>query len=261
MSTNRFNDYVKSVKPFKPRLPLLHTSDGYGFREIVDSSQLEAKPHKIAKKKREALLFLFYGKPAYRTARLTQASTSLTVLPVCIVLDPDTALDLKRIIPFDSGAFDQDMFQAVMDDRLSLKDFFLKPSIDMPARVVRLFYGSNKSYFRGQPASVKIPASQFEAQCYYDLICSAGMTPYDDRCSTIEMQCAQSVKLTENNVLLIVLPQSFLDDVDCMNAIVSQWSANKAVGYPVYRTDPNHYVMIIYEIVERFLKEKGYTSQ
>ena len=189
---SRFNQYVKSALPYTPSLPLLHTCDGFHFRSIVDGQELRISPCDVFG---ENLLYLFYGRPSYRTAKDIKASVMPAFFPICIVLKPDSVSTPKRIVPFDSGAFEDGRFSEHMHPKMRRDDFFLEPVPDMPSRLVSRFYGSNDAYFSGKPHTIQIPPIEFEALSYYNLISSQNVSNYDDRNSSIEIRRAEQTLL------------------------------------------------------------------
>ena len=251
----RFNDFIKSVSPCDPSLPLLHTCDGYHFRNIVEAQELRTSPCKVFVG--ENLLYFFYGRPSYRTAKDLKASTLLAYFPVSIVLKSDSVPMPKRIAPFDTGAFENEKFSEHMHPGMRREDFLLEPTPDMPKRLVSRFYGSNTAYFSGKPQTIAIPPMEFEATSYYSLISSKNTSSSDDRNSAIEIQSETNLVLDSSKVILIVLPTSFMDDPGVNNRILSDWKCDFRI-YETYRSNPNEYIMSIYDEVAKYLLSKSY---
>ena len=174
--------------------------------------------------------------------------------PICIVLKPDSVSTPKRIVPFDSGAFEDGRFSEHMHPKMRRDDFFLEPVPDMPSRLVSRFYGSNDAYFSGKPHTIQIPPIEFEALSYYNLISSQNVSNYDDRNSSIEIQSGTNLALDSSNVLLIVLPTVFLDVDFFRDRIVRDWRAQIRT-YELYRCNPNEYTMLIYREVDAYLRD------
>lgn len=178
-------------------------------------------------------------------------------MPVCIVLKADFVSNPKRIAPFDTGAFKRDLFAEHMHKKMKVEDFLLDNSMDMPARLVGHFYGTNRRYFQGEPVSVQIPPREFEAQCFYNLVCDKGKSLADDRCLTIEIQADRTVTLNAGDVLLVVLPNAFMDDPWLRARICNDWSAEVRT-YDTHRCDPAEYLSRVYHEVETYLEDKNY---
>ncbi len=252
-----FSEFIANKPLCEPRLPLLHTCDGFGFRDIIGTKKLSPAPCQVFGG--ETLIYFFYGRPAYRTSAGTIQTSISAFMPVSIVLKNDTINTPKRIAPFDTGAFHEGLFAQHLHPKMKKEDFFVTPSMDMPQRIVNYFFGSNINYYRGNPRHVDIPSLEFEVSCYRSLIGETANMPFDDRCSAIEVQSEESVELTRDNVLLIVLPAIFLDDSEVKDTICRLWNA-QVEAYSIHRGDPKEYVGLIYNVVETFLNAKGFMS-
>ncbi len=81
-------------------LPLVHTTDSYYLKEIVDSGRIRAQRCNVFVG--ENLSYFFVGRAAYKRDLLQEAE--YWELPTCLVFSffVDGA---KRIFPLDSGAF------------------------------------------------------------------------------------------------------------------------------------------------------------
>lgn len=253
---SQFSEFVKSAPPTKPQLPLVHTCDAFHFRDIIAKRELTPAPCSIFKKG-ESLVYFFYGRPSYRPSETDQATSNPAFMPVSIVLDPKAINDPKRIAPFDTGAFSERLFNEHMHPKMSLDDFLLEASMDMPARLVSKFFESNIGYFRGKPAIVDIPPSEFEAVSYNSLINSSGSAAYDDRASAIEIQTECPVTLTEKNVILVVLPGPFMDERKYRDLITVEWRADVCT-YAMHRFNPKEYTSLFYQNIEAFYQKKRY---
>jgi len=176
-------------------------------------------------------------------------------MPVSIVLDPETINDPKRIAPFDTGALSDGLFDRHLHPGMSREDFLLETSMDMPARLVKKFFESNRGYFYGSPAIIEIPTTEFEAVSYHNLIKDSSSAPYDDRASAIEIQTECPIDLTKENVILVVLPGTFLDKY--RDVISDDWQADVRT-YPSHRFKPNEFISVIYQSIEDFYREKRY---
>lgn len=252
---NRFNTFIKSTPPAEPQLPLTHVCDAFSFRKIVDEKKLKAIPCDVFDG--ECLTYLFYGRPAYRLSETNKATSLPAFLPVCIVLDSRAITNPKRIAPFDTGAFSKQLFAKHMHPKMTINDFLLDTSMDMPPRLVKKFFESNKNYFNTKPITTAVPTEEFEVGSYYSLIRDSSTAPYDDRGSAIEIQTSNSISLTKENVLLVVLPGVFMDSKEIMDTICQRWSANIKT-YSIHRCNPQEYMSQIYEMVGQFLEDEEF---
>src|SRR4051794_32227642 len=83
-----------------PPLPAVHTTEAYFAKKVVEKGLLEARPCKVFRGER--LPYFFVGRAAYK--RELGSEAEYWELPSCLVFDFFTD-GVKRIFPFDSGAF------------------------------------------------------------------------------------------------------------------------------------------------------------
>jgi len=90
-----------SIKP-AASLPLVHSAAAYTIRRIIQSKKIIAKTE-CNVFKGEKLNYFFVGRPAYK--REYEVEGDYWELPACVILDY-RSVSVKRIYPFDTGAFD-----------------------------------------------------------------------------------------------------------------------------------------------------------
>lgn len=224
-------------------LPLTHVTDGYSFRDIMAGEALVPSPCGIFGGN---LLYLFYGRPAYRTTTEMESNGSDAYWPVCFVMKSDAALP-ARIYPFDSGAFHHRRFNGFMYHRMIKEDFELEAHPDTPGKLVTLFWQDERAYFNADGVSAFVPGTfDFEAKAYRELIRDFGRAPYDERNSAIEIQVEAPIDL-RGNTIAVVLPYEFATP-----DMISKIEALGAVALPfdvVRRHGPAEMVGQIYTIV------------
>jgi hypothetical protein len=240
--------------PAKPMMPLTHVCQGYFFREILRAKQLKPSPCQVFSEK---LVYFFYGKPAYKPKTDGAAVESLAFAPVCLVCKPDLIPNPRRIAPFDTGAFAAGLYSDYTVRKMTVDDFLLDVSPEAPGRVVAHFFYSNREYFKGKPAAIQIPPMEFEAQSYYNLITDKGKTSGDQRRSSIEIQTDQLITIEPDSVLLVVLPEVFLDESDVRTRVYDDWSAEVAT-YFTYHCDPGDYQGAVVNEVWKFLNRRKF---
>jgi hypothetical protein len=253
---SRFADYIQgvSVQPATPMMPLTHVCQEYFFREILETKRLKPSPCRVFA---EELLYFFYGKPAYTPKTDGAAVDASGLAPVCLVCKPRLVPHAKRIAPFDTGAFASGRYSDYLHQKMKIDDFLLDGSPEMPGRIVAHFFSSNSEYFKGKPATIQIPPTQFEARAYHNLITDNGKTSSDHRRSAIEIQTDLPLTIERDSVLLVVLPEVFLDDPDVRIRVFQDWSA-EVVPYPTYHCDPEQYQGAVAYVVSKFLREKHF---
>lgn len=238
-----------------PELPLIHSTSLINFREVVAKNEIIATRCPVFD---ENLLYFFYGKPSYRVASRSGARTDLAYCPICFILKSSALKSVKRIFPFDSGAFKNGLYNQFIPKEATLDNFSLNTDKEIPARVVDLFFGTNRSYFLGEACPLSsIGTMDFEIQSYYQLISSTGESCVDDRKSSVEIQIDHNVSLTKDTVFAVVLPKASLQDPEVFDAINKTWQAIP-ITYNTFRgTAPAEYHGVIREQLNNFLENEG----
>jgi hypothetical protein len=253
-----FSDFVSKQEIKVKELPLCHTTDAYCFRSIIDEKRLNVTPCQTFSG--EALVYLFYGRPSYRLS--SEESSSLRCLyPICFVMTPVASMAIKRIAPFDSGAFNSH-YKRYFHHKMKLQDFLLLPNQESILKLISFFFETNENYFTGNPSGKKnIPPLEFEVESYFRLISDHTKSATDDRQSTIEVQYDSPVSLTNEEIKLLILPKLFLQDESFLKRIVSNWPDIDIKGYSTFRGSPKEFHGLIFEAVRSFLIEKKYIDE
>jgi hypothetical protein len=145
----RLRNLVSATNQPCPRLPLVHSTDSYVLEDVLSAGAIA--PQECNVFTGEALIYFFYGRPAFRP-NLDAAPTGLKhYFPVCLLFKPDWTTRVKRIFPFDSGAFQNGLYGAFLHPRMKLGDFGLEADMATPGKIVAKFFGSNPAYLVGNP--------------------------------------------------------------------------------------------------------------
>jgi hypothetical protein len=259
--------------PTIPQLPLIHITDGLGFRDIINSNSLQPGRCKVFQ---EDLLYLSYGRPVFRVNSQVGSNKQGHNFPVCIILETNSIEYATRIFPFDSGAFDGELFQNFMHKKFKIGDFALDPNPSYPncdgkvpisivaPKIVEVFYENNTKYYKNTEyrKSLKFDNDElcFEAKSYYSLIKSEEQQLFDDRRSTIEIQTDNAILLSPDIVSAVVLPGPFLDAKIVENTIFRKWHA-EALNYTQFNDKPSAFIPVIRDIIGRFFIEKGFIGK
>jgi hypothetical protein len=252
-------------------MPLVHSTSFQNFTDIIQSHVLSPTPCSVFTG--EDLLYLFYGRPAYRVSDTVTSRGQLRHFPVCFILEPESLSVSKRIYPFDSGAFSAGLFNQFLKG-FALNKFEVGNFSEGPQRFVSAFYGNNKNYYYGEvDSSIKVSPLQIEVNGYIDMLKDTAVTfagqsaPSDDRRQTIEIQSDSQVGLKpepftdsngttvlRNKVLAVILPQRALDAPEIREAVTITWKA-EPITYNVYNfTKPAEYHSVIREKVADLLE-------
>jgi len=250
----KFNEFIKKVNGYPNQLPLAHTCDGYSFDGILQDNKILAK--QCNNFNGEKLIYMFYGRPAYRTHKTLKATKNPAFFPVCLIFSGDSIKKIKRIVPFDSGAFCINLLKEYVYPDMSIDKFVLDPSIDMAQKVVGNFFETNKNYYDCKPRKVLLPNLEFEAVCYQNIITAEENAEFDDRVSTIEVQVGKNLNLSSSLIEFIILPVTFLEEEKVRNAI-KKWNA-KFDTYFTHRGSIAEYMGIFMEKTRTYLHNRMY---
>jgi hypothetical protein len=207
--TTRLQKYVRRFAEAKPALPFLHTTDTSSFRKALPEKSIRAV--KACGVFGDHVVYLFYGRPAYKVAVNEDQRATDDYLPVAVIVKPDAVRRVKRAFPFDSGAFHDGAYGTVMHHQLGLPDFELGGSLGTVRRLVKAFFGTNGHYvlgecrLQGKPDSFDHP----EACALFALIDGPTNVLIDDRRYTLEVQTEDPISLADD-VSAIVMPHTWL---------------------------------------------------
>jgi hypothetical protein len=194
----------------KKLLPFFHSCDAYIFREIIEGGTLSPS---MCPRLNETLLYLFYGRPAYKNPN--DFSSGLhALLPTAFILKADSIDKIKRISPFDTGAFTIGLFKEFLHDAMSLDNFFITPRKEAISKIISYFFASNENYFDSKPKiDIKFNQMEFEIQAYHEIIKKSSQGKLDDRRASIEVQLGDEVSLADS-LEAVIIPEIFIQDVE-----------------------------------------------
>jgi hypothetical protein len=259
-----FSDWVdrQDASELK-RLPLTHMSKAYVGRKIILADVIEPDDCDVAGKK---VVYCFYGRPAYRASK--DATVHLSAgAPYCFVLSPSVINRAKAIYPFDTGAFDNRMYNHVLVEEMLMVDFDLSGDPDRINRLVGALYGTPTAYFDGDKSRVPRPdqiAEDWEmaAQAYAALVASRGRNEPDDRIGTIELVFDHPLPLADN-LLAVVVPHSHC--VPEKEAPFLTGLREKGVDIIPYTfipgKHPEYYQSLIESCLRDYYVDKGFLSE
>lgn len=249
----RLVDFLMASEPTERSMSLLHcTSVSVGLQVMADR-QLDTKRCKVYK---DDLLYLFYGRPAYKAGEGVPASAIIEQAPICLVFNPSVLAAAVRMLPFDSGGFAR--YRSLVGTNLGREDFELPGDADIPRRLVGAFYETNRNYYYQQSTlqEKSVALSRQSARALARLIADPSIKDDDDRCGTIEVQLASSIRLADA-LQAIVGPPAFIDDPQ-VQEVLDACPEVLPMTYPVYgRMGPAGFANSIYERVETFLIKEG----
>jgi hypothetical protein len=232
----RFRALVNSATEAKPQLPLVHTTDSYVFEDALADGEIRPQPCDTFTG--EALTYFFYGRPSFRPNATANPTSLVHYFPVCLLFDPDRITSLKRVFPFDSGAFQSGLYGAYLHKKMKLGDFGLEPDMATPGRLVSLFFGSPQSYLTGRGLDARFDPAQFEAASYSALVNAKDGNAIDSRGSGIEIQTEDALRIN-GSVIAAIIPSTFADGLTGRQI---KSLGIEVIGYRTYeRTRPGEY--------------------
>lgn len=232
VTINNLRTLVRAHATAVEELPLVHTSRCEFLGDVARSHLLEPRSCPVFGEK---LLYLFYGRPAYRSSKGTQPGESAALCPVCFVFKPrNPRANIARVYPCDSGALAGDLYRPILNPG-DLGSLELDPDIMAVRRYVSLFFQTNGNYYIGRVRQPIGPALDDTAARLHELLSSSGPVRYDDRRSAVEVQIRSPIDL-RGNLLYVLLPRIFLDDENIRTAIFSEWNCDP-IPYPTFDGD------------------------
>ena len=250
----RFRELISQAIEAEPTLPLVHGSDAFKFMNAIEDGELRPQPCDVFTG--ESLLYFFYGRPSYR-ANADAEPTSLThYLPILMILKTNLAEVARRILPFDSGAFQRGFYSTYLHHSMKLGDFGLEVAADTPGKMVSAFFGDPPAYLRAEARpGLDLPPEQMEAVSYRSIVSARDANALDSRGAAIEIQTAKPVSLADQ-VQAVILPAPFIES----GATATKLSALDIVPIPYMvhgRSRPSEYVTTITDLCYRYYLEIG----
>jgi len=232
-------------------MPLFHVCTSHAFRSIFHNLKLEPMPCKVFK---EALIYFFYGKPAYRINDANK-SRDASMYPICWGLDANSIQNIVRVYPFDSGSF-KDMISKKIATHFELDHFKLDNNFETIQKFIHYFYETNDNYFLGTPSlkNAAIPAQSYELQTILHLA-EDRSADIDDRVNTIEIQTDTPINIKVNDIKILGIPAPLLNDPN-----VAEFIAENEIDFFTYDLHKFSPQTINYEFYSRTKKhyvEKG----
>jgi hypothetical protein len=251
-----FSDYIEMHPPAAAELPLVHTTEYFRLPSIQASNTLQTNTCTVFK---EPILYLFYGRPAYRDSFQINPTRDVGLYPVCFVFRPGTALKkVKRIYPFDTGASQDGLYEPEVSRTNALVAYRVKEVVDSARRIVKCFFETNEQYLSNKTkAGLAFASTEPDAESYYRLINGGGNPDCDDRCSAVEIQIATSLDLRDD-LIAVALPTCFLEDASLAHTLLKVWHAQPLTYYAVTGMRPIEVHGTIRQLVHEFYVQSSF---
>ena len=213
-------------------LPIFHTTFNKYSQTIFENKKLEVVECAVLKEK---ALYFFYGKPNYKSSKGNVNTTTKEWNPICIILKMETiSRKVSHIFPFDSGAFNANLYSTVFEGNLTLKEYDLNANTDLIKKFLSIFYISLEDYLDGNVSKkLEEKNSQQITNCYKLYTMEGDALKFDDRSRTIEIVVNNSVEINEKNIELIIAPSSLRKNVEeCFKNVRVEYYNNRNLGNP-----------------------------
>ncbi len=243
-----FADFINGTPKAAGNLALAHVTDCANLGRILGAGELKLRRCTVFG---ERLLYMFYGRPAYRAKWDGGSTSDLAYARACFVLRDTAVSRAKRIFPFDSGGFGN--YASAFHRSLVVGDFQLKEG-DHPLQVIGAFYANLEDYYWMNPVMGKqFPITQHAVRSYYQLISAGQRETHDDRCAAIEVQLDKPMPL-KGEVLALIAPNQVFDDPELIGHL-AEWGAEPR-GYRITRAfNPTETTPLLVNEVDRFHRD------
>jgi hypothetical protein len=232
-----------------PPLPFFHCCEAMYLQPILAAGQLEPMYCNVYDEK---LLYLFYGRPAYKSSQSLNSRFNF-MMPVCFIVSNDALTAIKRLVAFDSGAFDH--YSDCLHPSMKREEFHLTPTKETLNKMVHFFFNGNDPYFEGRPRDViEYDAAHFPVESYHSIISGRSKMALDDRKASFEAQVDFPIEINKNNIEAIILPKA-LSLSPIIKAAINRLEIEMIpiTNYGVVATD--YYVHIL-DITREFLVKR-----
>jgi len=237
-------------------LPLVHTMDWKQFVETIEGSSVLKAP-KCDVFDPDYLIYLFYGRPCYKMHMGQNATSNPSMDTVCILFDPESLPNPKRIYPFDSGAFHEGFFDDYLHPTDIKEQFEIKPELKSAKKIVGRCFGDNLSYFKEKLKKNLNPSlTQLEAITYFQLVNAKNQTQFDSRKSAIEFQIEGDINLLSTNVLAVIANEDVFDEPKIADYISNVLGAEK-IGYYSPHSKSEEEALLVMNKTKEFCEKSG----
>lgn len=228
-------------------LPVMHSCDGFDCEKIIVDKQLKPTLCPVFN---EELLYFFYGKPSYPIGEKEKYNrTDNLCCPVCFIIDIDK-IDIYRVFPFDSGAFNSKMYLQFIHRHMQINEFELDNNCNAIRAYISVVFETNVKYLRG------ISGPKVDENTYVNsllkMLSANGAFEIDERSNTIEVICKKAIDISKE-VRGIVLPENLK-----RKQIICDFIDNNNINYRTYEvrnmTAPTRYNETVFQLVMQFIK-------
>jgi hypothetical protein len=240
-------------------LPAIHTTQAYHLKYLQNTNKLLVTECDVFSP--DKLSYFFVGRPAYKY-QTDGSEAEYWELPCCFIFEFASVKGIKRIFPFDSGAFRKLRYPPYIR-QMDWKHFEATAAPDAVSRIIGAFFGDLRSYFSFKSKDLGSFEKEFDLRVFdaeikalHRLSREKSPATFDDRRFTIELQSDVDLDLNVSHPLAVIAPLPYFDEPTFRNHVETTWKATP-IGYPVYTLSVEQYFHAVYERVEEFFKARG----
>ncbi len=238
-------------------MPVFHSTSAYAAKNIIFDGLIEPKQCNVFKD--DELVYLFYGRPSYKTVSESQIA-KYWQLPSVFIFDYDIA-KFERTYPFDTGAFEAGIFPDFFS-MMPREEYQVGGSLEAPSRLVSSFFVDTDRYFKLKPRDRRDFHSRFqlgvedeEVAALYDLVASYS-EKVDDRRFAVELQTRDKISISSGKCKAIILPEEYLEYAELLDVCNKQ--DIEVLSYPSFPLKQEYYYFSIYNVIYELYKKWGF---
>jgi hypothetical protein len=255
----RLKEYLQQVNVAVAKSPpMVHSTSAHRLIDIIGSGKLLAMPCNVFAG--DKLCYCFLGRPAYKGPSVE--SPSEWQLPIAFVLRFHQPPPIKRVFPFDSGAFLAAGRLPSYITCFKLDGYDISGDPNNIGRLISFFFKSTERYVSRRAAGYEelkeehnLDMSHQEVLAIARLFQEHSSARCDDRSAAIEMQIEADITLAKDNLLGVVIPEEFKRTPGLMQALKS--IAGHVQTYPHYPLGTQEHYALIYDGVKSIYKKAG----
>jgi hypothetical protein len=248
---------VKSNLAAPKTPPWIHSTPSSKLIQILQSEKLLAMRCNVFKG--EKLCYLFVGRAAYKGKDAINPQP--WQLPSAFVMRFEKPPPLKRIHPFDTGAFKRDRLPDYIST-FDLENFEMGTDQAQIGRLISLYFETSRRYVDRRSVDEEtikdehlLTMSHAEIIALGKLYREGSSKNYDDRAAAIEIQVADDIPLKKENLLGVVIPEEYTRTDGVLESL--RQLTKVVETYPLLPLSLNEHYSSIYEAVERIYKKSG----
>jgi len=218
----KLRDFLKETNATPANmLPLIHTTKSTNLINIINSKKIMATSCNVFKG--EDLCYMFVGRPSYKYS--INGQSDYWMMPTVFVVRFQSPPKIKRVYPFDSGAFTAKLLPDYITT-FSRSDFEIDPEFNSIKTLVSVFFKDAKRYWQREPSSsadfkerYNLTALHMQIEALNKLYNEPTSKLVDDRAAAIEVQFSDDITISSADTLGIIVPEEFLRESTISDAL------------------------------------------